>query len=261
MEVTKYEPGTFSWVDYSAEDLAAARTFYSELFGWSLLDVPTGGDPYIMAQIDGKDVAALMPLSDQMEEMNVPPHWNSYITVGDVDATCAKIKELGGQIFMEPFDVMTAGRMAVAADPTGAGFCLWQPKDGIGAVLVNEPNTFCWNELYTNDLDAAERFYTALFGWTSKQALSSENTKLVELYNGERPAATFMEIQPEWGPMPSAWGVYFAVADCENAIERAKGLGAQVVLEPRDIPPGRFATVQDPQGGVFSVIQLKGEAP
>ena len=113
MEVTKYEHGTFSWVDYSANDLDAARAFYSELFGWSLLDVPTGGDPYIMAQIDGKDVAALMPLSEEMKQMNVPPHWNSYITVDDVDAATAKIKELGGQIFMEPFDVMTAGRRKI----------------------------------------------------------------------------------------------------------------------------------------------------
>ena len=258
MEVTKYEPGTFSWVDYAAKDLQAAKAFYSTLFNWSLLEVPTPGEPYIMAQIGGKNVAALMTLTEQDSQIGVPPHWNSYVTIEDADATATRIKELGGQVLVEPFDVMTEGRMAVVADPTGACFCLWQPNQSIGAVLVNEPNTFCWNELYTNDLGAAERFYTTLFGWNSKQATSSDDTKLVELYNGERPAATFMEIQPEWGPMPPAWGVYFAVADCEATVAQAKELGAQVVLEPRDIPPGRFAVVQDPQGGVFSVIQLKG---
>jgi predicted enzyme related to lactoylglutathione lyase len=258
MEVTKYEPGTFSWVDYGAKDLDAAKAFYSELFDWSLVEVPTPTGPYVMAQIDGKNVAALMALTEPETQTGVPPHWNSYVTIEDAEATAARIKQLGGQVFAEPFDVMGEGRMAVVGDPTGAVFCLWQPQNSIGAVLVNEPNTFCWNELYTNDLEAAERFYTSLFGWNSKQALSSDNTRLVELYNGERPAATFMEIQAEWGPMPPVWGVYFAVANCEAACEKAKGLGAQVVLEPRDIPPGRFAVIQDPQGGSFSVIQLEG---
>ena len=258
MEVTKHEPGTFSWVEYAAADLEAAKEFYGKLFGWSLDETPTPNGPYVMARIDDKDVAALMALSDQEREQGVPPHWNSYVTVDSVDATVAKVGELGGRVLAEPFDVMEAGRMAAVADPTGASFCLWQPRAAIGAERVNEPNTFCWNELYTNDLDAAERFYTALFGWRSARAASSQNTPLVELYNGERPAATLMAVLPEWGPMPSAWGVYFAVADCEATLERAKSLGGNVALPPRDIAPGRFAVLQDPQGGSCAIIKLKG---
>lgn len=257
MEVTKYEPGTFSWVDYSTKDREGAKAFYGELFGWSFVEVPTPGEPYIMAQIDGKDVAGIMPLTET-EEPGAPPDWSSYVNVEDANATAAKIIELGGRVLVEPSDATEAGIRAVVADPTGAAFCLWQPREAVGAVLVNEPNTFCWNELYTDDLDAAEQFYTRLFGWNSKHATSSDNAKLVELYNGERPAATMMEIQPEWGPMPPVWGVYFAVEDCEAAVARAKGLGGKVASEPRDIPPGRFAVIQDPQGGVFMIIRLKG---
>ncbi len=258
MEVTTYAPGTFSWVDYSAKDLEGAKAFYSALFGWSLIEVPAPCEPYVMAQVSGKDVAAITGLSEDESQQGVPPHWNSYVTVEDVNATATKIKDLGGQVLAEPFDVMEAGRMAVVADPIGAVFCIWQARQNIGAQLVDEPNTFCWNELYTDDLHTVERFYTSLFGWNSKHATTSNNAKLVELYNGERPTATMMEIQPEWGPTSPAWGVYFAVADCEATVEHAKGLGAKVVLEPRDIPPGRVAVLQDPQGGVCSVIQLKG---
>ncbi|KPK16575.1 MAG: hypothetical protein AMJ62_05095 [Myxococcales bacterium SG8_38] len=257
MEVTAYQPGTFSWVDYSAKDLEGAKAFYGKLFDWKLLEEPAPNGRYVMAQLRGKDVAALTPMSENETRMGAPPHWNSYVTVKDVDAAAARVGELGGQVHVPPFDVMQAGRMAVVADPTGAVFCLWQPSMHVGAVLVNEPNTFCWNELYTNDLAAAEGFYTALFGWKSKHATSSDGAKLVELYNGERPAATMMEIQPEWGPMPPTWGVYFAVASCEDTIDRAKTLGGSVGMEPRDIPPGRFAVLEDPQGGFFSVIQLK----
>lgn len=259
MEMTGYSAGTFGWVDYATADLDAAKSFYGELFHWSLDDGGTtsGGDPYVMARLNGKDVGGLMKLSAEQVQMGVPPHWNSYVAVDDVDAAAAHVAELGGEVHAGPMDLPEAGRIAAVADPTGAVFLLWTPSDTVGSVLVNEPNTFCWNELYTNDLDAAEKFYTDLFGWTSKRASSSEGTPLVELYNGERPAATMMAIQPEWGPMPSVWGVYFAVADCEDAIARAKDLGATVPLEPRDIPPGRFAVVQDPQGASFSIIQLK----
>ena len=257
MEVTRHEPGTFCWVEYASTDLQAAKEFYGKLFGWSLDESPTPNGPYVMARIDGKDVAALMGLSDQEREQGVPPHWNSYVTVDSVDAAATKVGELGGRVLAEPFDLKEAGRMAVLADPTGAPLSLWQPAAAIGAERVNEPNTLCWNELYTNDLDAAERFYTALFGWRSARGTSSESSPLVELYNGERPTATLMAILPEWGPMPSAWGVYFAVADCEATLERAKSLGGDVVLPPRDIPPGRFAVLRDPQGGSCSIIRLK----
>jgi predicted enzyme related to lactoylglutathione lyase len=260
MEMTDYPTGTFAWVDYAAEDLDSAKRFYGELFGWSLDEggATSTGDPYVMARLDGKDVGGMMKLPEEQAQMGVPPHWNSYVVVEDVDASASRVSDLGGQVHVLPMDLPEAGRIAVVADPTGAAFNLWKPSATVGGVLVNEPNTFCWNELYTNDLDRAETFYTALFEWKSKRASSSEGTPLVELYNGERPAATMMQIQPDWGAMPSTWGVYFAVADCEQAISRAKDLGGTVPLEPRDIPPGRFAVVQDPQGGSFSVIQLKG---
>ena len=259
MEMTDYPKGTFGWVDYAAADLDAAKEFYGQLFSWSLDDggATSSGDPYVMARLNGKDVGGLMKLQAEQAQMGVPPHWNSYVVVEDVDAAAARATELGGQVHAGPMDLPDAGRIAVVADPTGAVFHLWTPSEAVGGVLVNEPNTFCWNELYTNDLDAAESFYTDLLGWKSKRATSSEGSALVELYNGERPAATMMQIQPEWGAMPSAWGVYFAVADCEETISRAKDLGGTVALEPRDIPPGRFAVVQDPQGGSFSVIQLR----
>ncbi len=259
MLMTDYAPGTFGWVDYAATDLDQAKKFYGELFGWSVDGggATASGEPYVMARFHDQDVGGLMAMPAEQQQMGVPPHWNSYVCVADVDAAAVRARELGGQVHAGPMDLPEAGRIAVVADPTGAIFHLWTPSDSVGGVLVNEPSAFCWNELYTNDLDAAERFYTALFGWNSKRATSSEGTPLVELYNGDRPAATMMAIQPEWGPMPSVWGVYFAVASIEAAAERAKELGGTVVLEPRDIPPGRFAVIQDPQGGSFSVIQLK----
>ena len=142
-ERTKYAPGTPSWVDIQTSDPTGAKAFYSALFGWEYDDQPVGHDAegndafYSMATKNGKHVAAIAPLPMP----GVPPHWNTYVTVADVDATAAQVPGAGGSVMMPPFDVMDAGRMAVIADPTGALICLWQATNHIGASLVNEHGT------------------------------------------------------------------------------------------------------------------------
>ena len=83
-----------------------------------------------------------------------PPVWMTYVNVDNADATVAKVSAAGGTVFVPPMDVMDAGRMGIVADPLGAVIGLWQPKAAHGCQLVNEPGTFCWNELITTDLDA-----------------------------------------------------------------------------------------------------------
>ena len=104
-----------------------------------------------MALLDGAEVAAINPLPETMRAAGAPPVWMSYVTVADADATAARATELGGQIYNGPFDVLTAGRMAVLADPQGAVLSVWQPRDTIGAQRVNEPGTLTWNDLATHD--------------------------------------------------------------------------------------------------------------
>lgn len=115
-----------------------------------------------MAQIRGRNVAAVARLPPGQE---VPPHWNSYVTVADVDATAARAPDACGTLLMPPFDVMDAGRMALVQDPTGGVVALWQAKNDIGAQLVNEHGSLCWNELHTPDVATASAFYSQLLGW------------------------------------------------------------------------------------------------
>ena len=165
VEKTKYEPGTFCWVELATKDGAAAKNFYASLFEWKVDDMPIpDGSIYSMLQKNGKQVGALYQLGPQQQ--GVPPHWNSYVSVASADASAAKAKELGGKVMVEPFDVLDAGRMAVISDPTGAALSLWEPRRHIGAQVVNEPGAFCWNELYTTDPRKAAEFYFGLFGWT-----------------------------------------------------------------------------------------------
>jgi len=260
-EVTRHEPGTFCWPELGTTDTAEAKKFYTGLFGWAANDVPAGPDmTYTMLQLSGKNIGALYGQQKEQRDQGVPPHWMSYVSVESADGTARKAKELGGKVIGEPFDVFDVGRMAVLQDPTGATFCVWQPKAHIGTQVVNEPGALCWSELATRDTETAGKFYSDLFGW-KRNTRNIGGTTYTEFWREDAPVGGMMEMTKEWGEIPPHWMVYFASADADASASKAKNLGGQVKVPPTDIPEvGRFAVLQDPQGAVFSVIKLSERA-
>jgi predicted enzyme related to lactoylglutathione lyase len=254
-EFTNYSHGTFSWVDLPTTDAEGAKKFYTGLFGWEAVDVPAGpGRVYTMLQKNGKNAAALYQQDAQQQGM--PAFWLSYISVDNVEEVVGNVAELGGTVMMPAMDVMESGRMAMIQDPTGAVVGLWQPGQHLGADICNEPGSLTWNELATHDLDKAAEFYTQLLSW-GKQVTDMGNFEYTTFVVGERPNAGMMKIQAEWGDVPPNWSVYFAVENCDAAVEKAKSLGGKIEMGPQDIPNvGRFALIQDPQGAYFYAMQL-----
>ncbi len=255
--IDQYSSGTFCWPELVASDVNTAKEFYSTLFDWEIKDVPIGEDKYYsMAYVEGKEVGALYEMWDEQKEHNVPTHWANYVAVRDVDEVVKRVQDLGGHIIVEPMDVFDAGRMASVQDPTGGIVSLWQAGAHIGARLVNEHGTLCWNELLTNNTDKAREFYCELFDWTA----NTEDFSGVDytiFMNGEKPAAGMMKLNDEMGNMPPSWITYFAIDDCESAVQTSVELGSTVLTPPTDIPDvGIFAVIQDLQGAVFSIIQL-----
>lgn len=260
-EVSSHKPGTFSWTDLATPDPEAAKEFYTQLMGWTTLDISIDEESnYTMLQYKGHDVAALYQMSEEQQDAGVPPHWAHYVTVSSIDEASIRAEELGGKLLMEPFDVMESGIMAVIQDPSGATLALWEPKKGIGASFINETGSFCWNELATWEPEAANEFYTRLFDWESTLVDSEAPGDYWMFMNGESPVGGMLEMNEEWGDLPSHWMIYFAVDDCDERAELVKELGGQVHHGPADIPNvGRFAVVQDPQGGAFMIIQLNSQ--
>ncbi len=258
--VDKHEPGTFCWADVLLNDTEVGKKFYSDLFGWDVNDMPTPQGPvYTMFLRDGKTICALAPMPQGQE---MPPHWNAYISVEDVDATAAKAVELGGVVVMPAMDVMTAGRMVFIQDPSGAIAGYWQPKDHIGAELIGETGTVGWNELLTRDVEAAKNFYTALLGWTANTQDMGGGVEYTTFMDGEAYRGGLMQM-PEMVPemVPANWTVYFLTDDADALAARVKELGGVVQVEPQDIPDvGRFTVVADPQGAVFAAIKM-AESP
>jgi predicted enzyme related to lactoylglutathione lyase len=257
-ETPNFKPGTFCWVELGTSDSAAAKKFYTELFGWTTDDRPAGpGMVYTMLKLDGKDAGALYQITPEMAAEGVPPHWLSYASVANADESATKAKDLGGTVLKGPFDVTTVGRMAVVQDPTGAVFALWQAGTHHGAGVVNVPNSHCWNELSTGDTDKAGDFYTGLFGW-SKNVQQMGPMTYTSFMNGDRPAGGMYKPGPELGNVPPHWLVYFAVDDTDAKVAQVRELGGTTLLPAMDIPgTGRFAVVQDPQGAAFGIIKLE----
>ena len=150
---------------------------------------------------------------------------------------------------------MQEGRMLLAADPAGAVFGVWQPLNHIGADIVNQPNSLVWNELQTSDIDNAKAFYGSVFGWTSE---IDQNGYVVFSADG-RAQAGAMKIDDSWGTVPPNWAVYFLVENVESYAAKTKDLGGSVAVPPTVAGEiGKFAALQDPQGGAFTVMQFNG---
>jgi predicted enzyme related to lactoylglutathione lyase len=264
-----YIPGVPCWVDTSQPDPEAAVDFYRGLFGWEFEDVmpPESEGRYFMARLRGGDVAAVGSIPEGAPQMAM---WNTYIWVDSADDTVSKVREVGGGVLMDPFDVMDAGRMAFVTDREGAAFCVWQAKQNKGAQIVNEPGSLSFNGLGTRDIEAAKSFYGSVFGWTTLAVgggaemwtlrgygdhLERDNPalrKMVAETGGppgfEDVVASINPIPDDQPDTPAHWSVTFAVEDADATAARATELGGTLVVPPLDAPWVRMTVINDPQG-------------
>lgn len=257
-ERTSYEPGIFSWAELATTDLAAAQRFYGDLFGWDYEDRPIGDDAvYSMARLGSRYAVGMYEQGDDERRAGVPPHWNSYVTVASADESAERAKELGGSVVAGPFDVFDSGRMVVVADPGGATLGLWEPREHIGAQVVNEVGAISWNDLATHDAAQAKDFYRGLLGWDYDEANEEIAGYTIVQHAGasEGRQGGIRQMRPEEEGIPSYWSVYFPVEDTGDAGEQLSAAGGSVHVPPTEVPAGRFSVVADPQGAVFALFE------
>ena len=275
-----YIPGVPCWVDTSQPEPESAVEFYGGLFGWEFEDVMPADSPgkYFIARLRGRDVAAVGSVPEAAPPMAM---WNTYVCVDSADEAAAKVSEAGGNAFMEPFDVMDAGRMAVFGDPEGASICVWQAKQHKGSQIVNEHGSVNFNNLHTRDPEGAKSFYGAVFGWQTLDLpggmmmwtlpgygdfLERDTPGLRESMEqmGAPPGfvdvvASLNRIPDDQTDTPPHWGVTFAVDDADAIAEEAEKLGGQVVVPPFDAPWVRMTVITDPQGAAFTASKFVPE--
>jgi predicted enzyme related to lactoylglutathione lyase len=255
-----YEPGVPSWVDTLQPDAKSAMGFYAGVFGWTYEgpgEMP--GDPpgqYFVARLRGRDIAGI---GSQPANAAPMPSWNTYVTVASADAAADRAKQAGGAVLAEPFDVDPAGRMAVLADPLGAVFSVWEPRERGGAQLVNEPGAWAMSLLHTPDPDRAAAFFGDLFGWTTESFGPFTMLRLPGYVGGEPEQPVSREVIAVMTPAEGRphWRPDFWVDDVDEAAATAERLGGSTISPPAPNPPGRNAVLADPYGVAFSVSQVK----
>ena len=249
-----YAQGTPCWLDLMAKDQQLALDFYRSLFGWAGEPGPAEFGGYAMMTLRGKPVAGIGP-SMAPEGMPEPPHvWTTYLASDDADDTAKLIGEAGGTVMVPPMDVGDVGRMAIAVDPTGAVFGLWQHKEFFGAVVVNEPNALIWNDLKTRDVPGATAFYRDAFGIAVEPMEGAPDYFALNVQG--RTVGGVQDMGSDFpADTPPHWMSWFYVEDVDATVARAERLGATIPLPAQDAMPGRIAVIADPWGAVFSVLK------
>lgn len=225
-------PGTPTWLDLRVPDVAAAKDYYGTVFGWSFED----GELGTMCLLRGQPVAGMREGTGC---------WTVHLATDDCDATAKAVTAAGGTVTEEPHDVGDLGRAALATDPTGAVFGLWQGRTFPGCRLVNEPDTLVRNDLVTPDPQPARDFYTTVFEFTldGNPDLPGFDFTFLRRPDGH-------EVSGIMG-MPgtkSAWSTCFEVADAHATLAKAGGGTVE------ETPYGHSATFRDPLGVELSII-------
>lgn len=246
--MSQFVEGLFGWVDCSSTEVSVARKFYTELFGWESDEEPMpGGSTYITFRKDGKRVAGLGPTMTP----DAPSAWTSYVLVADADAVQEKIVAAGGSVIWPATSVTPETKVGIFASPSGAITGLLQDTEG-GAELFNVPGSLTWNELSSRDVPADQAFFAEVFGWQFQEVPESGGyfTIMLDAKPGDDKSNGGLMAIAEQLPadVPSHWGVYFAVPDCEEASVAAVDLGATVFLPPMQMGPGVFSGITDPTG-------------
>ncbi|MFC5667286.1 VOC family protein [Kitasatospora misakiensis] len=237
--------GTPCWVSLMTDDLPGARAFYGELLGWTFAPGPTQLGEYVRARLGEEQVAGLGVSS----VTGFPVQWTTYFAVDDADRSTQLVRECGGTVAVGPLQAERAGRLAIAADVSGAVFGLWQGEEHLGREAGPGPGGPAWAELLTPDADGAAAFYGAVLGVPVAGAEGGS-----ALLVGGRPVAGIRR-GAELRGHPPRWRTHFAVADVDLTAGRAVELGGRVLVAPRPTPRGRAARLADPRGGHFSVLQ------
>jgi hypothetical protein len=248
--------GRVLWYELLTTDMKAAEKFYTAVVGWTVTPFDGAPEPYDMwTRAGGEPVGGVMKIP---QGMNFPPHWEMYVGVDKLEDAIARIERLGGRALGPLVEVPNVGRMRTMTDPQGAIFAIYEPSSPPPGETEPQVGNGSWHELMTTDAEAALKFYTELFGWTPTEAMDMGPMGKYHMFKRGFPLGGMMNKSPEMAQVPPNWGLYFRVADINEATGRVKANGGQVLNGPMEVPGGdMIVNCMDPQGAAFSLHARK----
>lgn len=259
----QFAVGDPCWFDLPTDDPGRATEFYSRVFGWNFEPASEAlgeeSAAYQLATIGERKVAGIGQVVSSLVR---PTGWWVHFAAPDIKSLVKRIREAGGQAD-DPLEVQGEGQMAIAHDPQGAGFGLWNPATLRSPALTETPGTVHWTELHARDPRGVAGFYEQLFG---VEAVS------VQAKEGDEPGATLnlqrtelgqprmvAGVVPLDGDNPGAsepfWRLYFLVDDVDATRRSAEEAGGAIAVAQHDAMSRKVLVVDDGLGASFGVVQ------
>ena len=243
-----YHHGKFNWFEHLSGSPGQARDFHQALFGWTIEAVDVGGAPYQLIHNREEAIGGM-----RQAATGTRCHWNSFLSVADVDASLRDALAGGATLVSAPAD-FADGRAATLADPTGALLSLWHgvrdDRPDVDQVAVGD---WYWNELMTPDAKRALAFYQEVFGYRHELMKSpGGDYAILKSADGKSRAGIMQSAHPE---APSSWLPYVRVEDADAIGARVAPLGGKLMMAPFTVPGvGRIGALFDPLGAALGFI-------
>ncbi|HAZ13601.1 MAG: hypothetical protein A2X86_13800 [Bdellovibrionales bacterium GWA2_49_15] len=252
-ETGNHRKHLFSWENLATTDTAIAKRFYQRLFGWEVTYIPTGDyGTHCFFTLDGKDICSFSEIPD-FQRKHFSTQWVPYISVENMEDLVHKAQNAGGTVLVPISPAVDAGQTAMIKDPTDAIFAIWRPRQQDTDIHRSPPGAACFHELVTNNMDLAGMFYAQVFSW-SPRAENFGDIKYIMFNIGNVNVGSMMGV-PKQNVHPR-WITYWCVQDCEKSLRKAIALGGTPCNTVEIIKrKGRYATLIDPLGALFGIMQ------
>lgn len=247
-------PGKFVWADLFSTDMAAARVFYTSLFGWEWRTISNEPRPYGMFYKDGIAVGGLAN-REPSEEGQAKGTWVYYASVPDVAATEAAFVERGGEALLPRRTMPDRGEFAILADPSGAVVGAMRSSSGDPEDYQPAIGEFIWFELFARDLLPSAEFYHTVFGYDIYQRPGTPEVVDYILSAGGYARAGVGSLPSDSDSVPT-WLGYVRVGNVAETVDRAVKLGGKVLLAPSPgTLDGGLAIIADPEGTPLGLLR------
>lgn len=251
----EHHVGKLIFFELITPDLAAAKRFYANLFGWTFRDIHADGIEYAEASLNGRPVAGMVH-KELAPGKQRQPIWLGFIAVRDVDGVEKTAVQHGGKILFEPHSIPDRGREAVLSDPQGAVFAILASSSGDPPDVLAAPGEWIWSSLHATDADTDAAFYQSLFDYEVFDASSEAGTQHLMLATDDFARASANTLPPKLPNASPHWLNYVRVDDVAKSTEKLVALGGSVLVAPRiDRHGGKVAVVADPSGAPFGMLE------
>ena len=252
---SEHHEGKVIWADLVTPDVAGAKRFYGELFGWTFNDIHTASGDYSVALLDGRPAGGLfqraMPAGERRQ-----PAWLTFISVRDVAAAERHILAQGGKVLSPPRSYPDRGRQAVFADPQGAVFAVMQSFSGDPQDVLAAPGEWIWSSVITRDPDTDAAFYQNVFGYEVFEIPSNDGSTHILLSTEDYARASLNTLPADVAKRHPHWLNFVRVNSATDTATRVEALGGRVLVKPfPDRHGGLIAVVADPAGAPFGLLE------